>query len=125
MRNSEDEAALAKVHRGIEAVKKADSLTLLAYKADLQLRGQDFTGMRQTIKEMQDSGFRQEYVQWMSARLLLSESKWYEASKALKKVRPLMGQFGGDIPSQIDIQLGLCHEKLGQFEIARDCYNQA
>ncbi len=125
MRNSEYEEALAEVNRGIEVVKKADSLTLLAYKADLQLRGQDFTGMRKTIKDMQSSGFRQEYVQWMSARLLLSESKWYEASKALKKVRPMMGQFGGDIPSQIDIQLGLCHEKLGQFEIARDCYNQA
>ena len=125
MRNSEYEEALAEVNRGIESVKQSDSLTLLAYKADLQLRGQDFAGMRQTIKGMQSSGFRQEYVQWMSARLLLGESKWYEASKALKKVRPLMGQFGGDIPSQIDIQLGLCHEKLGQFEIARDCYRQA
>jgi tetratricopeptide (TPR) repeat protein len=125
MRNSQYEEALAEVNRGIEAIKKADSLLLLAYKADLQLRGSDFLGVRKTIKDMQDAGFRPEYVDWMSARLMLSQSKWYEASKALKNVRPLMSQFGGDIPRQIDIQLGLCHEKLGQWELARDWYGQA
>jgi tetratricopeptide (TPR) repeat protein len=125
MRNSKYDQALEEVNRGIKAVKKAESMLLLAYKADLQIRSADFKGVEETITEMRDSGFRPEYVDWIAARLMLSESKWWEASKALKKVRPLMSQFGGDIPSQIDLQLGLCHEKLGQLELARDAYEEA
>ena len=125
MRNSDYDKALEEVNRGIKAVKKADSLLLLAYKADLQIRRSDSEGVQRTIKEMETSGFRSEYVDWISARVLLSESKWFEASKALKKVRPLMNQFGGDIPSQINLQLGLCHEKLGQLELAKQSYEDA
>ncbi len=125
MRNSEYDQALEEVNRGIKAVKKAESMLLLAYKADLQIRSTDFKGVQETIADMRDHGFRPEYVDWISARLMLSESKWWEASKALKKVRPLMSQFGGDIPSQIDLQLGLCYEKLGQLELAQNAYEEA
>lgn len=118
------EEALDYVNRGIAAVPPRDSLMLLWYKSDLQIRGQDVPGVKETIETMKSHDLRPDFIQWIEARVLLIQEQWYKASRALKEVRPLLTNIP-EIRIQIDVQLGLCYEKLGQLELALESYDFA
>lgn len=121
MREQDYESALSHVNRGIEAISTEGSLVLLAFKADLQIRELDIEGTMKTIEVMRERNFRPEYVEWIEARVMLIQSKWYEASIALEDVRQQMSDFP-DIRLRVEVQLALCYEKLGKLEMALDLY---
>ncbi len=114
--------ALAAVNEGLDAVAGTKALYLLQLKSDLQAQARDIEGMRETIDEMRKAGFPSERIDWTEARMLLVQEKWFEASEALNRLRPRVERFL-DLGAQIDAQLGLCYERLGQYELARDQYN--
>ena len=70
---------------------------------------------------MKQAGFRPEFVQWVEARILLAQNKWFEAARAL---RNLPQQFINSVGISDDVnnQLGLCYERLGQLDPAIQRY---
>jgi cellulose synthase operon protein C len=115
------EKALAFIDDGLKQVSRDDKLNLLFYKAELQFLSNDVPGARATAEEMRQAGFRPEFVAWVEARILLAQSKWYEASRALRKLdQQFITSMG--ISDDVNNQLGLCHEKLGQPDLALQRY---
>src|SRR5262249_12130833 len=60
-------------------------------------------------------------VDWVEARVLLAQNKWFAASRQLRTLRGKFGDAGG-LSDQIDVQLGLCYERLGQYDPALQAY---
>lgn len=114
--------ALAEVNEGLEAVAGAKARVLLLFKSELQSRAGDVEGMRQTVDDMRKAKFAPAYVELTEAQILLTEHKWFEASEALNRLRPRVSGIPG-LGNQIDYQLGLCYERLGQYELALNAYN--
>ena len=113
--------AMAEIDAGLKAVGTQKGAMLLFYKAELQFHNNDLKGVEQTIQEMKSAGFRPEFLEWHQARIMLAEGKWFEASEALNRLRPRAGDIG-DLPTQIDYFLGMCYERLGRMDLARNAY---
>lgn len=115
-------AAMAQIDEGLKSLGSQKASMLLILKADLQLQSGDHQGVQQTIEDMKRTGFRAEFVDWYEARILLAESKWFQAVKALNLLRPKVASGFGPLSLDIDNYLGLCYERLGRLELARDQY---
>ena len=113
--------AMAEIDAGLKAAGTQKGAMLLFYKAELQFHNNDLKGVEQTIQEMKNAGFRPEFLEWHEARILLAEGNWFEATEALNRLRPRVGDIG-DLSTQIDYFLGMCYERLGRLELARDAY---
>ena len=122
MKDQKYDEALALIGEGLKAVPRQEAQNLLFFKAELQFMANDVEGARETAKEMRKSGFREEFVDWMEARILLAQNKWYEASKALYNLKPKMGD-SGPYADQIAVQLGLAYERSGRLDLAEDAYD--
>ena len=48
---------------------------------------------------------------------MLVQGKWNEASKSLQRLRSKLGDMGG-LTAQMDVQLGVCYERLGEVDQA-------
>ena len=117
------EDALAIVDSGIKAVPSDEALGLLYAKSELQFQANDIEGVRKTADVMRKSGFRPGFVEWVDARILLAEEKWFDASKALYELQPKMADYGPAVTDQIAVQLGLAYEKSGRLDLAADTYD--
>ena len=117
------EDALAIVDSGIKAVPSDEALGLLYAKSELQFQANDIAGVRKTADVMRKSGFRPGFVEWVDARILLAEEKWFDASKALYELQPKMADYGPAVTDQIAVQLGLAYEKSGRLDLAEDTYD--
>jgi tetratricopeptide (TPR) repeat protein len=114
--------AMEEVNEGLEAVAGQKARVLLLFKSDLQARAHDIEGMRQTVDDMRKVQFRPEYIDWTEAQILLVQRKWFEASEALFRLRSRVEDMA-DVGVQVDVQLGLCYEQLGRFDLALQQYN--
>lgn len=121
MQSQNYEAAMAHVDEGLKAIKGRNAQLLVMFKSDLQLRQKDIEGVKESIATMRELGFRPQYTDWMEARILLIQGRWYEASEALSRLRAEADGLG-DMPLQINFQLALCYEQLGRNDSARDAY---
>jgi tetratricopeptide (TPR) repeat protein len=117
--------AIAQINQGLKNVTGSKAIELLIFKAELQIPTQDITGARETIRELgTQRNLRAELLDYFEARILLAEGKWLEASKALNRVRPQMAEFGRERAMEIDFSLGLCYERLGRYDLAKEQYMQ-
>ena len=115
--------AMAEVEEGIKKVSRAKALELQFFKAELQIPAGDVKGARQTIEELQQSkNLRAEVIDYFDARIMLAEGKWFEASESLNKLRSKMMDFGRERVMEVDYSLGLCYERLGRLDMAKDQY---
>jgi cellulose synthase operon protein C len=122
VKQQEHERALAEVDAGLKIIKGQKANVLLIFKADLQFHANDLKGVKQTMEDMTRAGFRSEFVDWYEARVLLAENKWYDANKALHRLRPKVSAGFADLAQQVDNLLGLSYEKLGRPEQALEQY---
>ena len=123
MKEKQYEKAMAQVEEGIKKVSGAKATELLIFKEELQLQAADVKGARQTIEDLQKNrNLRPEVFDYFEARTQLVEGKWFEASEALNKLRPKIGDFGRDRVMEVDFSLGLCYERLGRLDLAQDQY---
>jgi tetratricopeptide (TPR) repeat protein len=122
MRDMKYKEALAIIDQGLKKVPADEGQNLLFYKAELQFLANDMDAVRRTAEEMQKAGFRKEFVDWMEARILLTQGKWYEASQALLALQPVFGE-AGMYADQLGNQLGLAYEKSGQYDRAYAAYS--
>lgn len=124
MRNQNYEPALAHIDEGLKAITGRNGNMLTIFKCDLQFRANDLEGVRETIDKMREARFRPEYIDWTEARLLMAQGKWYEASDAFSRLRPLVTEFS-DMSVQINGQLAFCYEQLGRNDLALETYGLA
>ncbi len=113
--------ALAIIADGLKAVPENEAQNLLFYKVELQFMSNDIPGIRVTEEDMRKAGFREEFMKWIEARILLAQNKWYQASQALADLVPSLGE-SGQFGDQLGMQLGLAYEKSGQLDKAESAY---
>ena len=113
--------ALEIVANGLKEVPEDEVQTLLFYKAELQLMSNDISGVRRTEEDMRKAGFREEFIKWIEARILLAQNKWYQASAALAELQSTLGE-SGPYADQLGMHLGLAFEKSGQLDKAESAY---
>ena len=122
MKEKKYEDALAWADKGIKAVPANEAQNLLFLKSELQFQANDIEGVRKTAEEMRKGGFRPEFIEWIEARIMLAQEKWFEASKALYNLQPKMAE-SGPYADMIAVQLGLAYEKSGRLDLAEDSYD--
>lgn len=123
MKEKHYDKALAQVEEGIKKVSGAKATELLFFKEELQIPAADIKGARETIEDLQKNrNLRPEVLDYFNARILLAEGKWFEASEALSKLRAKIADFGRDRVMEVDFSLGLCYERLGRLDLAKDQY---
>jgi len=115
------EDALKIVDDGLKAVPANEAQNLLFYKAELQFMANDIRGVRLTAEEMRKAGFGDVFIEWIEARILLAQNKWYQASQALAELQAKMGD-SGPYADQLAMQLALAYEKSGQVDKAGTAY---
>jgi tetratricopeptide (TPR) repeat protein len=121
MQKEDFKAALEIVNEGLKAVPGQKGQGLLFFKADLQFLANDIPGVRDTMEAMRKARFRPELVDFEDARIMLVQGKWNDASKSLQRLRAKLGDMGG-LTGQMDVQLGVCYERLGQIDQAAEAY---
>jgi cellulose synthase operon protein C len=124
IRQNKHEKAMAELDAGAKAIGGNAATSLLFLKTKLQLDNGDVKGARQTIDDMQrNRKFNSELSEYFEALILVAQGDWLHASEALSKLRPRMTGTGRDM-TEIDYDLAMCYERLGQFELAQQKYEQ-
>lgn len=117
--------ALASLEEGIQKNPGLKGVGLVLFKANLQLQQQDVDGARRTVDDLRKiRNLRSEIVDDISARILLVEGKWVEAAAMFNKLSANAIDFGRDRQMDIDYNLGLCYERMGQPDQAKAQYNK-
>lgn len=117
------EEAIKHYQRGIKATEDAAQMLLTFYMANAQVNQRDFEGVERSIQRLEEMQIRPEFVQYLKAKLQFANDEWFQASQELLRLRPsLSGQL--DIFIELNVTLGLCFERLGQYERALEAYGQ-
>ncbi len=116
------EAAIAVYDRGIEAVEKNSKTQLSFYKARAQLDAGNAEGANETIKALEEMPLPQAFVDYLIARRLALEKQWPKAAEEFLRLRPTLSS-RLDLLVELNIHMGDCFEKLGQFERALEAYD--
>lgn len=90
--------------------------TLLMMLGDAQLQANRLPALDTTIAKLKELiGASNPAVGLLEARSLVARGKWLQAKSRLETVRPLVA--GSDeLTRQVDLYLGQCYERLGQFD---------
>ncbi len=90
--------------------------TLLLMLGDAQLQANRLPALDTTIAQLKTAiGNSSPVVGLLEARALVAQGKWLQAKSRLEAVRPLVA--GSDeLTRQVDLYLGQCYERLGQFD---------
>ena len=121
VKDQEYKQALQIVDDGLKVVPGDAAQNLLFFKSELQFMANDISGVRLTAEDMRKAGFGDVFIDWIEARILLIQNRYYEAGEALAKLQPKMGD-GGPYADQIAMQLGLAYEKSAQLDKAHSAY---
>lgn len=119
LNKQDNDAALKIIAEGLKTVPPKEAINLLIFKSDLQIANKDLEGIEVTKEELRKAGYGGVLVEFLDARKLLAQEKWYEASVALTD---LQSRVGGWLTDTVSFQLGLALEKSGQFDKAETQY---
>ncbi len=124
MQEQKYDEAIAEFDRGIEAIKDRSSLELVAQKARAQIDAGYLDAAKESIKKLEGESVNPAMLDFIKARLKMAEFEYYPASKEFVRLRPILsGNF--DTSVQLNLLLGLCYEKMGQVELAKNAYDLA
>lgn len=119
------DAARRHVEEGLTQIEERQRPLLLLYMADLQIGDQDVASVRETIEQLRKIEYvNPSAIRMLEARCLMIEERWFEAQKLLAESRPELGQNPAS-SAQVDFLLGMCHERLGQLDLALDRYKSS
>ncbi|MEI7782005.1 MAG: tetratricopeptide repeat protein, partial [Planctomycetota bacterium] len=90
--------------------------TLLLMLGDALLQTNKLAEVEQAIARLKEAiGNSSPAVGLLEARLLIAQNRWMQAKSRLEGVRPLVAG-SEDLTRQVDLYLGQCYERLGQFD---------
>lgn len=107
--------------RGIELLEKSlaetpGRPTLLLMLGDALLQTNRIAEVEQALARLKETiGNSSPAVGLLEARLLIAQNHWMQAKAKLEGVRPLVAG-SDDLTRQVDLYLGQCYERLGQFD---------
>jgi tetratricopeptide (TPR) repeat protein len=114
LRRGDHARAVALLRAGLDRLPGNTQLLMLL--AEAQLQGDDLAGATKSIDTLLTLGGRDNPpLSLLQARLAMARGEWLEAVTRLETLRPLVA----DAPArvrEIDLLLGRCHERLGQFD---------
>ncbi len=117
--------ALASLEEGIQKNPGLKGVGLILFKASLQLQQPDVAGARKTVDDLRKiRNLRPEIIDDISARILLVEGKWVEAAEMFSKLSANAIELGRERQMDIMYNLGLCYERMGQPDQAKEQYNK-
>ena len=117
------EKAMAEIEEGLKKVSGNKQMQLLFFQAKLQLPANDVKGAKETVEKLKKlKNLRPEIVDYFEARIMLAENKWFPAKEAFNKLRPKITDFGKETIAEVDYSLGLCYERLGNPDLAKEKY---
>lgn len=117
--------AIATLEEGIKRITGLKGVALLRFKAGLQLQQQDTKGARQTVDDMRKlRNLRPEMIDNLAAKILLIENRWIEALDMYNKLSANAGDFGPAWKMDIDFNMGMCYEHMGQPDLALQQYKK-
>lgn len=119
------EEAMAICDRGLAAVPATDKQVLMFQKARLQLQFDTPEATRKTIDQMRQQALMQAaYPDYLEARLMMEEGKWFKAAQVFEKYQSFMSR-NAAFGSELNMMLGLCRERLGQLELAAEAFDES
>src|SRR5262249_16699229 len=97
---------------------------LLWNSANLLIDAGELEDARALIARLRLDGSMATTLGYLDARLLVSERKWFLASRALEQARPLLVRFA-DLTLQADLLIGQCYQHLGNPDLQLAAYRRA
>jgi tetratricopeptide (TPR) repeat protein len=114
VRQGDPDKAVETLRGGLERLPKEPGLLLML--ADVLLQQEAIPEAEAVIRELGEAvGAANPVVGLLEARVLLQQRKWLPAKAKLEQVRPLVAGSDEQI-RQVDLYLGQCYERLGQFD---------
>lgn len=114
LRQGDRQQAIEQLQQGLE--RMPGQVALLLMLADTQLQIGDVDKTEDTVKLLiTATGDSNPAVGLLQARVSMAQQRWLDAQQLLEKVRPQANPTS-DTVRQIDLYLGQCYEKLGQFD---------
>ena len=114
LRRGDRDQAITLLQAGLE--RMPTQVALLLMLADTQLQVGNVDDTIQTVAKLTSvTGDGNPAVGLLQARVDMAQQKWLEAQQQLEEIRPKANPTS-DTVRQIDLYLGQCYEKLGQFD---------
>lgn len=114
MRQGDSDKAVETLRSGLDRLPKEPGLLLML--AEVLLQQEALPEAEAAIRELGEAvGAASPIVGLLEARVLLQQRKWLPAKAKLEQVRPLVAGSDEQI-RQVDLYLGQCYERLGQFD---------
>lgn len=114
LRQGDREKAIDVLQQGL--TRMPGQVALLLMLADTQLQIGDIEQTEKTVQQLTNvTGGSNPAVGLLRARVSMAQQRWLEAQQLLEEVRPQANPTS-DTVRQIDLYLGQCYEKLGQFD---------
>ncbi len=101
--------AISQVEKGLKAVGKQHQFELTWTLANLLLDDQQMDAARKVITQIRD--LNQRSADYLEARCLMQQGRWFEAARSLERMRPAFKSVP-ELALQVDLYLGLCYQKI-------------
>jgi tetratricopeptide (TPR) repeat protein len=92
--------------------------------ANMFIDGEAFAEARIVLERLRQEGFPAAPRDYLEARILVHDKKWYRASKILERIRPLLARLP-ELTIPADLFLGQCYERLGNPDLQLTAYQRA
>ena len=121
MQRDDYEAAIAHYDAGIKAVDEMFAVALMFKKANMQLNKGEVEKVEKALGLLEEHGASTPFIDYLKARILVVRNEWFKASQELSRLQPILAD-RPDIGTELNLNLGLCYERLGQLEKALEAY---
>jgi tetratricopeptide (TPR) repeat protein len=113
LRASKYTDAAASLKRGLQNVPEKDRYELTWALANVLLDGGLLDEARVVIGKLRDESAAPGAVEYLEARALMHQGRWFEAARTLERVRTAAAA-STELTVQVDLMLGGCYERLDQ-----------
>lgn len=114
MQRGEQERAVKILEDGLKRAGPQPGLLLML--ADVLMQSNRIDDVEATIPRLKEVlGASSPAVGLIEARVLVARQKWLQAKQKLDRVRPMVAA-SPELTRQVDLYLGQCYERLGQYD---------
>jgi tetratricopeptide (TPR) repeat protein len=114
--------AIGHLKKGLEAAGKEHQVELSWMLANLLIDAEDIEPARKIIA--QTRGINALSADYLEARCMMYQGRWYDAARTLSKLRPAF-KVVPELALQVDLFLGLCHQKVDEPLLALADFQRA
>jgi tetratricopeptide (TPR) repeat protein len=113
LRSGKNAEAADGLRRALHAVPEKDRYELTWALANVLLDAGSLDDARKVIAKLRDDGAAPGTVDYLEARALMHQGRWFEAARMLEQVRA-SANAATELAVQVDLMLGSCYERLDE-----------